>query len=449
VLEAALLLGDLISERTMVSWHRIDAALRAFVGEPDSMSPPQLGQLRADLGVTDLASLSALSDDRIAQAIIDGGYGQQRIASQIVLAPRHQGTLPLAASFLLFGQRYVVDSHVFSNVVYDRVNKDPPIPARMMPNPLDVAFAALHNDQAGALLANEIAQYQYAPELHGIRFLVDQHGDDFWNANLYNLWLSALRALSPSPSDVANPATSGLPALAGTEAWGRRLLNTQLASWAELRHDTILYAKQSYTSGILCEFPDAYVEPNPAFFGRLRALATSGAAVIASLSLGPGQPATAYFYHLADVAGILGSMAEHQRTGTPHDPAHIDFINRAVRFQPGVCGGPPTPRGWYPELIYGADPAKFDPTIADVHTQPTEENGNPVGRVLHLGTAYARLMVVTVDTCAGPRAYAGLASSYSETITDNYRRLDDEQWSNMIGARSPADVPWMLDLVVR
>ena len=30
-----------------------------------------------------------------------------------------------------------------------------------------------------------------------------------------------------------------LPQIAKTEAWGRRLLNTQLASWAELRHDTI------------------------------------------------------------------------------------------------------------------------------------------------------------------------------------------------------------------
>ena len=36
-----------------------------------------------------------------------------------------EGTLPLSRSFLLLGQRYVVDSHVFSNVVYDRVQRGP------------------------------------------------------------------------------------------------------------------------------------------------------------------------------------------------------------------------------------------------------------------------------------------------------------------------------------
>ena len=32
-----------------------------------------------------------------------------------------------------------------------------------------------------------------------------------------------------------------------TTAWQDKELNITLASWAELRHDTILYVKQSYT----------------------------------------------------------------------------------------------------------------------------------------------------------------------------------------------------------
>ena len=462
VLEAAFALGELMDDgtgaagATLARWQRIDAVLRAFVGEPDSMSPPELAHLRADLGgVTDQASLAALSDDAIAQAIVDGGYGQQSIASQIVLAPPHTGTLPLAATFLLMGQRYVVDSHVFSNVVYDRVNPaDASVPRRMMPDPLDVGFAALGNDQAGALLAPELERYQYAPDLERMRILVEAHGDEFWTANLYNRWLGALRALSPSAAELADRAGAGLPAVAGTEAWGRRLLSAQLASWAELRHDTILYAKQSYTDGVTCEYPDAYVEPNPAFFARVAALAAAGSALVptidpagtSALGMGLGN----YFAHLGDVAAILGRMAERQRAGTPHDAADIAFINGAVKLQNG-CGGPAGATGWYPQLIYpGAGPdVSFDPTIADVHTEPTDEAGNPVGRVLHVGTGHPRLMVVTVDTCAGPRAYAGLASSYFETTTENFDRLDDIRWSASIASATPADVPWMSDLVVR
>jgi hypothetical protein len=51
-------------------------------------------------------------------ALIAGEFGEQRIASQVM---RRTGggaaTLPLSLSFALFGQRYTVDSHVFSNLV--------------------------------------------------------------------------------------------------------------------------------------------------------------------------------------------------------------------------------------------------------------------------------------------------------------------------------------------
>ena len=44
----------------------------------------------------------------------------------------------------------------------------------------------------------ELQQYRYAPDLHAMRYLVDAHGQEFWGANLYNRWLTALRALSPT-----------------------------------------------------------------------------------------------------------------------------------------------------------------------------------------------------------------------------------------------------------
>lgn len=64
-----------------------------------------------------------------------------------------------------------------------------------------------------------------------------------------------------------------------TEAFGRRTLNAQLGSWAQLRHDTVLYAKQSYTDGDAREFPDAYVEPYPAFWSAVVRYAERGQAL--------------------------------------------------------------------------------------------------------------------------------------------------------------------------
>jgi hypothetical protein len=449
-LEGALALRELMNDNAKKRWGRIDTAISAFVGEHDYMVLPQLDNLLSDLGVKDPIDLVDVPDQKISQAILDGKYGTQRISSHIMINGIGQGTMPLSSSFALFGQRYVVDSHVFSNVVYDRVQNGTVY--RMMPNPLDVAFAALENNQAGQLLDGELTKYPYAPSLHAMRVLVDAHPEEYWGENLYNLWLSSLRVLSPS-AELADPAKAGLPSVATTEAWGRRLINTQLASWAELRHDTILYAKQSYTGGATCEFPDAYVDPYPAFFKAVDALSLRGKDLLGKLDLSSdpwlGQAIPAYFDNLHTAASMLAGMAEHERTGMPFSPEQMMFINEAVVLQGGVCGGPPDASGWYPRLFFiKEESVTFDPTIADVHTQPTDEAGNPVGRVLHVGTGNARLLALTVDTCNGPRAYVGLASSYFEEITDNFKRLDDDTWASKVnGASPPVDVPWLKDLI--
>ena len=61
-----------------------------------------------------------------------------------------------------------------------------------------------------------------------------------------------------------------------TPMWNRRILNTQLESWAELRHDNLLYAKQSFTAVAACEYPDAYVDPYPAFYAAMARMADKG-----------------------------------------------------------------------------------------------------------------------------------------------------------------------------
>jgi hypothetical protein len=447
-LDLAVALRRLMDPAALDRWRLIDSVVRAFVGEPDSMSPPQVDQLMADLGVTDLTGLAALPDQTIAQQIVAGGYGKQSINSQVIMNGT-SGTLPLSASWLFLGQRYVVDSHVFSNVTFDRVPPSSKAVPRMLPNPLDVAYAALANDQAISLLRDDLTTHEYAPALEAMRTLVGQYDGTFWHANLYNEWLGALRALSPTAE--LSDAKSGLPAIARTEAWGRRVLNTQLASWAELRRDTILYAKQSYSSGITCEFPDAYVDPYPAFFAALESFANKGATLSNTLVAGSTSETAAgvrtYFLHLADVSRILREMAEHQRIGTAHTAEHLAFINEIVKVQ-AICGGA-VGQGWYPRLFYGVNSTEFDPTIADVHTAPQDEQYSDVGNVLHVATGFPRLMVVTIDTCAGPRAYAGVAAAYHQKVTKGYQRLNDQDWAAELKKAPAEDVAWMKDLVVR
>ncbi|MEO6601106.1 MAG: DUF3160 domain-containing protein [Polyangiaceae bacterium] len=445
--DALLLLRQTMGDEDLASFKKVENALQAFLGESDSMTVPQVDSLLGDLG--GLAAARAADDATVEDKLKAGGYGVQRIASQIMTNDGVVATLPLARSFALFGQRYVLDSHVFSQVVYDRVPS-----MRMLPNPLDVAFAALGNDQALPLLDSELGKYAgYPGALDGARILSDAHGADFWNANLYNLWLSSLRALSPG-ADVSQPASVGMPEVTGTEAWSRRVLNTQLASWAELRHDTLLYAKQSYTGVPACNYPDAYVDPYPEFYERLRLFAERGVALAdlldSSLGVG-GNTVHSYFANLSSALTVLEGMAKNQREGTPFTADQMAFVNRAVRIiqQDLTCTTIDAPDGWLADLYFTPiSSITASSTIADVHTQPADENGTTVGNVLHVGTGYPRLMITTIDSCQGPRAYAGVTFAYHEVVTENYKRLTDAEWSTELASGTPpADVPWMAPVI--
>jgi hypothetical protein len=438
----ALLLAELDAGDLATTWTTIDGVLRGFVGESDNMAPADFSKLQSLAGASTIDALAAVPDATLSSLLLDGGFGIQRIASQLLFVPPDGGGAPLDRVFLFFGQRFVIDSEVLSDVVFDRVLGEP---KRFMASPLDVAFGALGNDAAAPLLATDLRQYpNYPGALSDARTLVDQHGDDFWGESLYAAWLGALRGLSAPGGDPASVA--GLPSVMKTEPWSRRVLSSQLASWAELRHDTLLYAKQAYGSGVTCEFPDAYVDPYPDAWAGIVRLAKLGQAVASTLPSTYVASIGAYFARVETIASTLLGMANAELAGQPLTPDQLAFINQAVTeqvMQVG-CTQEEIPQGWYPSLfLQQQDAQTFDPTIADVYTDTHD------ALVLHVGTGYARYMVVTVDGCMGARAYAGLASSYYEVTTANLQRLDDQTWAAKFSTMPlPADAPWAAGLVV-
>jgi hypothetical protein len=419
-------------------WKKVDQILELFVGEADYMNLPKVDALKEALGIADSTQLATISDAALLKTIDSGAFGLQRIASQLMITDPGMTTLPM--SFALFGQRYIIDSHIFTKVVYPAT-----IVKRMMPNPLDVAYAALGNDQAVSLLQNDLAKHDYAEGLAKARQLVDWHGDDYWNSSLYTYWVSALRELSPGKQTMTMLTT-----VARTEAWGRRILNTQLASWAELRHDTLLYAKQSYTGIPACDYPDGYVDPYPGVFQRLKEMSTFAADRLSKVLSTEDTKVVVYFRRFADVAARLEGMASQELAGAPRTQADMDFLNDAVVMKrvSVVCATIDRPSGWYPQLFFSVeDASKQDPTIADVHTQPGDESGTIVGKVLHVATGNPRLMVLSVDSCIGHRAYAGVVSAYHEQITNDFKRKTDQEW--LAEVPSAGDVPWMNPIVAR
>jgi hypothetical protein len=433
----AVLLEQSISPRAEAAWRRIDSTVSVFIGPPDSMSLPGLRRALGALGAP-AKSLDGVPDEDVLEALLP--EAQQRIRGSMV----GPGDNPLA--FLLLGQRFVFDSLVFTRTTFAA------LPAhRMMPSPLDVAAAVFKNPIAKPLLKNELEKYGYESALDAVAKEGETLGPEVWDKNVYHVWLTALRELSPNPE-----RDRDLPAVFKTEAWQRRMLSTQLASWAELRHDTVLYAKQSMSSMDLCEYPDGYVDPYPEAFAALDRLAKLGSASVAALDFGAETSLKDRIVHYFDVYASavekLGAMAARERKNEPLTAGDIAFLNGAVSMHlvSAGCTHIEKPEGWYADLYY--DRKKIldaEPIVADVHTQPTDESGSMVGRILHVGTGLPRLFTVRIETCKGPQVFRGLVASYFEKITESFQRLTDEDWRKGMHEHLPSDVPWISDVVVR
>ncbi|WP_394845004.1 DUF3160 domain-containing protein [Pendulispora brunnea] len=433
VARAVGLLRRLFTPDAQVQWRTLDSTQEALVGPPDSMSLPGF-----DAGMKTLAGgLEGASDADVVRAFLP--HARQRISTQIV----ERGHAILA--FVTLGQRYVYDSHVFSELTFGKLRT-----TRMMPTPLDVAAAVLHHPGARTLLEDEVQRYgaEYQRALAVMTTQSDAPNPALWQGSLYHRWLGTLRELSPQPT-----RDGGLPAPLTSGAWGMRLLNTQLASWAELRHANILYAKQSVT-GIICEYPNGYVDPYPSFWAALEELARKGGAAMETLPLvlGDRAPLQEYFQHVAGVAGRLREMAEKERRNEPLDKRDVEYLNYMVSIdgKHAGCGGPyEEPGGWYADLYMNKkEVLDFKPVIADVHTEPVDELGRNVGRVLHVAVSPPREIAITIrhDGGAHTQTYRGYVSAYSERITENYDRYTDERWASEGAPWTPP--AWLAPLTV-
>jgi len=433
---SALLVELAVRTGAVTAIETIDAILRALAGEQDNLSLPHLRQLLEEAQIQSPAQLLDPVDlHRFQDRLTRSGLGGQAILSQLLAQdPAASGELLPPLAFLLFGQRFIVDSFITSKVV--SVSE----PFRGLPSTLDVLFA-LGNNTAGPLLQGELEQYEYAPKLAALRCLMDAYDPGFWQGTLYNGWLQAIRALNP-PKE-----RHSLPHFMRTAAWANKTLNTQLASWSQLRHDHLLYAKQSYTGGVVCEFPYSYIEPYPDFYRAVQTFASQSARTLAEVLPQDRQQMVLYFTGMAAIADTLALIAGKELSADALAPEEVHFLRGMISAESGGDCGPPRYDGWYPRLFFNpADMIQPDLVVADIHTQPTDEDGNHVGKVLHVGTGPVNLAVVVTPYAGRQVAFIGPVLSYYEHVSLNFKRLTDEEWTFGVYQRPPSARPAFVNL---
>jgi len=169
-------------------------------------------------------------------------------------------------SFRFMGQRFTIDAAIMQNLIYRAVEENPEGERRYLPDALDTA-AALGSEEAYKILdeQGDTKFKNYTDNLAVMQETFNNSDMGLWGSSLYASWLYTLRPLFEERGE-------GYPFYMQNDEWNKKKLETFAGSYAELKHDTILYAKQvaAEMGGGDDEMPDdrGYVDPEPVIYSR-------------------------------------------------------------------------------------------------------------------------------------------------------------------------------------
>ena len=351
--------------------------------------------------------------------------------------------------FRFMGQRFVPDAYIMRELIWRNVGT--PDNSRQLPMGLDV-MAAMGSDRAYTILDNlgETSYENYPSQMQKMRDWTGSLTADEWTETLYNGWLYTLQPLMTVPGD-------GYPQFMQSDAWLDKQLSTSLGSWAELKHDTILYAKQTYAElgggGYAPPPPKeavGYVEPVPEFYARLSALATMTRDGLQDRNL-LGEKDAGSLDRLIRLADAFQIMAEKELRGEPltDDEAYlIRYYGGELEHLVMASGDTPDED---PFAMPYMDEEPQAAVIADVATAPDYvRDGVPdptvleeaVGRVDEI---YVVVPAVVEDGTVYLQVAKGGVFSYYEFPWPAADRLTDDKWREMLDDGSAPDRPVWID----
>ena len=408
----ALLISDHFDrdKNLRASWDRIYEVTAFYVGFSDDLGPYEYAKALDTVfgndryGVSfDNESLTALKTEleRYESPKIYGGTGEIIPAG----SETEKETLEATKGFRFMGQRYTPDSYILQ---------------KLYPPALNI-MDLLGSERAKEHLKNQgiSENEEYKKAYISLENEFEAFDEEDWNKNLYWAQLYALKPLLVSYPE-------GYPTFMQTEAWEDKQLNTALASWTELRHDTILYSKQAYFTGAPYnpeEKPvQGYVEPVPEFYARMLALTKMAHTGLAEMEVIDEQ-SDRDFTTLENTLEKLLEISIKELNNKELTDAEYKFIRN---FSQNIA----------PMLENVDIKSQSSILVADVYTSPAG--------VLEEGTGKLDLIVVAYKQPDGRIVLgAGPVMSYYEFWQPSGERLTDEEWRNMLKNNPPERPKWV------
>jgi hypothetical protein len=420
-------------------WADMHSLLNFVVGPSDDPGPAEYAILMDQIYGRSLVFADLMDDARWQQFLQ---------ASDQLPAPQINSTfvdylieLDTQKGWRFMGQRFTPDGLIFQQLIFDTVGtREKP---RLFPKGLDI-LAVFGSPLALDLLdeAGETGYANYPEQMEKLQQAAQAQPAAQWLETFYTSWLYAFFA------QIAPKNTSFPPYMRSTN-WGYKELNSALGSWAELKHDTALYAKLPEGAGgggpPMSGPAPAYVEPVPDGFYRLGYAAKTLATYLISLmdyeyvEFGPpleGDYLRDGFHghvmglaELGDQFNQLGDLAAKEIAGQPLSADDYDLIQRCMGAVECLVSRGHTP---YLENVLELPDVPVIAAVSGSDQQVLEVAVGGVDRIYVVVPLEGKLQIAQ-----------GGVFSYYELIQPRSNRLTDEQWRAQLASSPPAQPEWI------
>jgi hypothetical protein len=396
-------------------WRQIYEPTAFLVGVADDYTPLDVEAAAKTAAAGGLDNAKAFESDAAVNAVI-----------KALVKARAVQINPERASIRLMGTRFVLDSYLLDQLIAPNVGGGDKL--RLTPSALDVA-ASFGSGYAQELLKREgvYAYANYPKQLAKVQKVVSSRPSKDWGSTVYDSWLYALEP-------VFEKHGTAFPDFMRTPAWASKALQSGFGSYAELKHDTILYAKQSFAEGdvptLYPEPPRNWVEPEPVAFARLVSAVTLMRNGLAERDLLTNQARGLLTTEL-DLFGFFERIAKDELAGRPisaKDNKRLRYIGgefEAIWWRTGDL----SPHG-QPGMDSGEE------IVADISSSAKG--------VLEIGTGKIdQIYVLVPDDQGNFQLAVGGVYSYYEFLNPPGQRLTDKEWRGLLNSgKAPTRPDW-------
>lgn len=405
---SSLILEDIENESDLAKWEDIYYITALYAGNSDDLNV---------FNYRDIITNVYGKNPDILTYKNDTYYDELLQEAQKLIGPQIENkvtsyNMPSGKQFRLMGQRYTIDGDIMQNLMKPF--------KRPVPSGLDVV-AAFGNERAEEILDQYYKPKElwdgYEEELNKLKVQIDNTDVGTWKKDLYSGWLWTLKSTAVSYED-----TEGMPQFMRNQMWTDKNINSALGSYAELKHDTVLYSKQpcAEKGGGPIQIPYHYVEPNVEVYSKLlwQAKNTKENLEIKGLLNETTEDILSGMIEMEEIL-ISCSVKELNNELLTDDEymrlsyygGFIDMISNRLKYmlsEKGIDGN-----SFYTTAL-----------VSDVATIVD-------GGYLELGTGFPCEIYVLCSYRGIPYIAKGALYSYYEFLHDE--RLTDEKWHKMLG----------------